>query len=263
MNLLLQRVRQTGGAGKGDFSFLPLGQHGYIFRFGDTLIGCDLFLSPWNGRMVPPLLSYAEALENVKFFTGSHDHDDHIDRGFWLAALKLDPEAEFLLPAAVKRYFGTDEKRFIPIDCGESFEYRGVKISAIPSAHEKLEKNDSGEYSALGLIFEYGNLRIYHSGDCCIYPEIWNYLGTRKFDAVFLPINGRDSARLARNCIGNMSIHEAADLAGSIGAECIIPSHFDMFKDNSADPAELERYMKIKYPEIKVIIPEAGKVRSL
>lgn len=250
-------------AGKNGFSFLPLGQHGYVFRFGETLIGCDLFLSPLEGRLIPPPLSYCEAVEEIGLFLGSHDHADHVDREFWTAALKLDPEARFLLPAAVKRKFGAEEPRFIPIDAGQSFEYRGVKISAVPAAHEKLEQNRFGEYSALGFIFEYGKLRIYHSGDCCIYPGIWDQLRGRPFDAVFLPVNGRDSARLARNCIGNMSLHEAADLAGSIGAKCVVPSHFDMFADNSADPEEMVRYMKIKYPSVRVIVPEAGKRETL
>jgi L-ascorbate metabolism protein UlaG (beta-lactamase superfamily) len=56
-------------------------------------------------------------------------------------------------------------------------------------------------------------------------------------DAALLPINGRDGARYRRNCIGNMTFQEAADLAGELHPRLVIPGHWDMFADNPGDPA--------------------------
>lgn len=60
--------------------------------------------------------------------------------------------------------------------------------------------------------------------------------------------------------IGDMTIHaiaashefldrdqEAADLAGDVQPGIVIPGHWDMFADNSADPALFQDYIEAKY----------------
>ncbi|MBR6391053.1 MAG: MBL fold metallo-hydrolase, partial [Lachnospiraceae bacterium] len=68
-----------------------------------------------------------------------------------------------------------------------------------------------------------------------------------RIDIELLPINGRDAVRYRRNCIGNMTYQEAADLAGEVGPAIVIPGHWDMFADNSADPHAFEDYLYAKY----------------
>ena len=50
-----------------------------------------------------------------------------------------------------------------------------------------------------------------------------------------LPINGRSPERRVP---GNLSGPEAAQLAKDIGAELVIPCHFEMFEFNTASPDE-------------------------
>ena len=87
-----------------------------------------------------------------------------------------------------------------------------------------------------------------------------------RIDVQMLPINGRDARRYRQNCIGNMTWQEAADLAGETGPSMVIPGHWDMFADNSADPAEFADYLDAKYPgKIQCRIPkimEAIEIRS-
>ncbi len=73
-----------------------------------------------------------------------------------------------------------------------------------------------------------------------------------------LPINGRDAKRLSSGCIGNMTYQEAADLAGALGPRLTIPAHYDMFAENSEDPALFDNYMRVKYPALKVCVCEHG-----
>ena len=60
--------------------------------------------------------------------------------------------------------------------------------------------------------------------------------------------------------IGDMTIHaiaashefldrdqETADLAGDVRPGLVIPGHWDMFADNSADPALFQDYIEAKY----------------
>lgn len=52
-----------------------------------------------------------------------------------------------------------------------------------------------------------------------------------------------------------MTFQEAADLAGETGPEMVIPGHWDMFEDNSADPYEFADYIDAKYQgKIKCMI---------
>jgi L-ascorbate metabolism protein UlaG (beta-lactamase superfamily) len=76
-------------------------------------------------------------------------------------------------------------------------------------------------------------------------------------DAVLLPINGRDAERYRRDCIGNMTFQEAADLAGELRPGLAIPGHWDMFADNPGDPDAFLDYLDAKYPgQIRAVRPE-------
>ena len=65
--------------------------------------------------------------------------------------------------------------------------------------------------------------------------------------AALLPINGRDAERYRRNCIGNMTFQEAADLAGELQPELALPGHWDMFADNPGNPDAFVDYLTVKY----------------
>ncbi len=79
-------------------------------------------------------------------------------------------------------------------------------------------------------------------------------------DAALLPINGRDAVRYRRNCIGNMTFQEAADLAGELQPGLVIPGHWDMFADNPGDPDAFVDYLTIKYNgRVKAVRPSLLK----
>ena len=46
-----------------------------------------------------------------------------------------------------------------------------------------------------------------------------------------------------------MPYQEAADLAGDVKPGLVIPGHWDMFADNSADPELFMSYIKAKYKD--------------
>ena len=79
------------------------------------------------------------------------------------------------------------------------------------------------------------------------------------FDLAILPINGRDAARYAANCIGNMTYQEAADLAGSLQPRLTVPGHYGMFAANTGDPAAFADYMRVKYPGLRTFVCAPGE----
>ena len=239
-----------------------LGQHGFIFKLAGRVVVVDAYLAPGASRRVPPLLR-PEELTNADIIVGTHDHSDHVDRASWPAMAAASPRAVFVVPEAVRedviRATGIDASRFIGLDDLKSAEVAGVRLTGIAAAHELLSPDAAGRHPFLGVVIEAAGVTLYHAGDTCIYEGLATKLKRWAFDAVFLPINGRDAARLRAGCIGNMTYQEAADLAGSLRPRLTVPAHFEMFAMNSCDPALFIDYMQVKYPGLAARVPVHGE----
>jgi len=248
----------------GEGAFWWMGQLSYILKLGDKVLYLDPFLSPSKARTTPPLLKPTE-VTNAAVITGSHDHSDHIDRPVWPALAAASPQAKFVVPALLLAKLAAalkiPEDRFVGLDDAASCEIAGIKITGVASAHEFLSQDPAtGKYPFLGFVIEANGCRIYHSGDTCKYEGMETRLKKfGGFDVAFLPINGRDAVRLRSNCIGNMTFQEAVDLAGMVGVRLAVPSHWDMFKNNSEDPQKFVDYMSVKFPRVRTLVPKHGE----
>ena len=107
----------------------------------------------------------------------------------------------------------------------------------------------------MGYKVSFGDITIYHCGDSTVYEGQAEKVGT--VDIAMLPVNGRSFYKLKANCIGNMTFQEAADLAGELNLQTVIPGHWDMFADNPGDPGAFADYLDAKYPgHVREIQPE-------
>ena len=240
-----------------------LGQHGFIFKTSKSkTIFVDVYFSPHVERQIQPFLN-PHFVNNANLILGSHDHEDHIDRYAWPILAKNSPEATFIVPEAIRKSLIDDlkipESKFLGLDDGLTVEKEGVRITGIAAAHELLEQNDDGQYLHLGFVIEIDGRVIYHAGDTCNYEGLQTKLSRWTLDAALLPINGRDAKRLSRGCVGCMTYQEAADIAGSLQPKLTIPTHYDMFANNSENPQLFTGYMQVKYPNLKTYICEHGK----
>lgn len=240
-----------------------LGQHGFVLKTAAATIYADAYLDPHPDRLVSPLLE-AAAVTDADFVLGTHDHDDHIDRAAWPALAAASPAARFVVPALLlprlADELGIARERFTGLDDGRTVDFGAVRISAVAAAHEFPDRDpDSGLHPYLGYIVEAAGCTVYHAGDTCLYEGLLAKLRQWRFDVVLLPINGRDAARLAAGCIGNMTYQEAVDLAGALRPGLAVPTHYDMFAGNTADPALFEDYMHVKYPDCEVRVCNYGE----
>ena len=151
-------------------------------------------------------------------------------------------------------------QKIIAMKGDDYFEFDGIGIHALPSAHEFLETDENGAYFSLGFVVKIGKFSIYHSGDCCIYEGLLTKLKILAPDIMLLPINGRDAERYKRNCIGNMTFQEAVDLAGLSGTKIAIPAHYDMFEGNLENPQLFIDYAKVKFPYLETKISAPGEI---
>ena len=229
-----------------------LGQMGLLIKIGDTTICVEYYASSDENRQTPPPIA-AEELTGIDAFLGTHDHLDHIDHESWKIWAKTNPAAKFIFPKKhieSVRADGVSEENMLPLNDGGSAQVGEITIHAIAASHEFLDKDpETGLYPYLQYMIEGNGIRIHHAGDTLRYEGM---LGKVKafggIHAALLPINGRDAVRYRRNCIGNMTYQEAADLAAESGAHLVIPGHWDMFADNSADPYAFADYLDAKYP---------------
>jgi L-ascorbate metabolism protein UlaG (beta-lactamase superfamily) len=142
-----------------------------------------------------------------------------------------------VIPEA-NRLFVADRLKIVPdipvgLDAGESVELAGFKITAVPAAHETVETDEEGRCRFLGYVAECGPWTVYHSGDTMRFAGMVELLRQWQIDVAILPINGRSPER---RVAGNLSGPEAASLAREIGAQVVIPCHYDMFEFNTVTP---------------------------
>ena len=227
-----------------------LGQMGLQIRMGETAILVDYFASDCPGRTTNAPVPTGE-VKGINGFAGTHDHLDHIDRDAWRIWASNCPKARFVFPSIHRQSIlgdGIPEEQLLPIDAGQCVQIGDITIHAIPAAHEFLSPDGEGRYPCLQYIIEGGGKRVYHAGDTLRYEGMLPLLQAfGPIDAALLPINGRDGARYRRDCIGNMTFQEAADLAGELRPGLVIPGHWDMFADNPGNPRAFADYLDAKY----------------
>ena len=259
MNRFLQTVKETP-APHGTAVLWWLGQMGLLIKMGDSVLCVDYFASDTPGRQIPPPVP-AREMEGITAFFGTHDHLDHIDHCSWQIWARTCPEAFFVFPGLHRQSIledGISEERCLGLDDGKSCRIGGITVHAIAAAHEFLSPDPAtGLHPCLQYIIEGNGLRVYHAGDTLRYEGMLPKLqGFAPVDAALLPINGRDGKRYRRNCIGNMTFQESADLAGELRPRLVIPGHWDMFADNPGDPKAFADYLDAKYPgQSECVIP--------
>lgn len=86
------------------------------------------------------------------------------------------------------------------------------RVYAIPSANPSLDWTAPGGYPHLGYLIRFGRWTIYHAGNCAPYDSLADRLRPFNVTVALLPIGA-----------GNFAIQEAADLAGAIGADWLVP----------------------------------------
>jgi len=246
---LLEDVRAMRQAAGDALHLWWLGQSGFLVVHGGACLLLDPYLSDsltkkyaltdkphvrMTERVVAP-----EKLDFIDVVTSSHNHTDHLDAETLLPLRAANPGLRMIIPEANRAFvaerLGTDPAWPVGLDDGESAQCAGFEFSAVPSAHETVERDEYGRCRFLGYIVRVGRWSIYHSGDTMLYNGMAERLRSSALDLVLLPING---ARPERRVAGNLDGREAARLAHEAGARLVVPCHYEMFEFNTAAPDE-------------------------
>jgi len=241
-----------------------LGQSGFLVHYQGFFLLLDPYLSDsltrkyaqtdkphvrMTERVVEP-----SRLNFLAAVTSSHNHTDHLDPETLKPLVEVNPGLRMVCPEAnrptVRERSGIPDHSVFGLDvpsapgkgpdgnlqastcalAGTPFHF-----TAIPAAHESLDRDAQGRLIYLGFVVTAGPFRIYHSGDTVLFDGMTDLLRPFQVDLALLPINGRGPER---RVAGNLWGREASQLAHDIQARSVVPCHFDMFEFNTATPDE-------------------------
>lgn len=242
------------------FALWWLGQSGFLLKHGGGYLAFDPYLSDSlthkyaatdkpHVRMSERVIDPAR-LDFVNAVTSSHNHTDHLDADTLQPMMAANPNLSLVIGEA-NRAFVTERLGCAPdwpigLTDGEHVDAAGVRIHAVPAAHEALDRNEQGRPRHLGYVVQCGRWCIYHSGDTVWFDGLESHLRAFRIDLALLPINGRAPER---RVAGNLWGDEAADLARRIGARMVVPCHYHMFAFNSETPdLFMRRCLEIAQP---------------
>ncbi|MFN3323587.1 MAG: MBL fold metallo-hydrolase [Bryobacteraceae bacterium] len=252
-----------------------LGQSGFVVKYHQIVFYIDPYLSDSVAARFSALDLKASRerlteaplrpwqVRHADLVLCTHHHDTHMDEQTLRPMLNASRRARLVLPksAAGRAYsFGIDYQRMTTTDADLRVEYfkNGDygRIYAIPSAHEGLDYTPVGGYPYLGYLIRFGEYTIYHAGDCVPYEGLVDRLRPYNVTVALLPINGRDPAR---GVPGNFFIEEAAQLAADIGAQWLVPMHYDMFAFDTVDVNRFVDHMLFSRPAQRFKVFQCGE----
>ncbi len=189
-------------------------------------LGQSGFLVQWNGRhlLLDPYLSdsltakYAsterphvrmterviepERLDFIDVVACTHNHTDHFDPDTLRPLLAANPKLVIIVPAANRSVsaerLGVAPERLIGINEEQPVDVASFQLTAIPAAHETVERDEQGRPRFVCYIVKCGQRTIYHAGDTIVYDGLAQRLAGERIDVALLPINGRDPAPACR-----------------------------------------------------------------
>jgi L-ascorbate 6-phosphate lactonase len=242
-----------------------LGQAGFLYKAAGVTALLDPFLAPHEGRRFESMLKPEEA-EGIDLILCSHEHIDHFDAESIPALAAASPEARIVVPTPIVKMvtgLGIDPGKVIGAQPDDPIEAGGVRIHPVPARHG-VEISDAYTFGTelsdgliryLGFVLESNGARLYHAGDTILYDGMAEGLRSIGVDVALLPINGRDGYREAQGLVGNLTEHEAALLATEIGADVLIPIHYELFAHNRGYPARVLETVDREQLELGVIVP--------
>jgi len=249
---LQEEIAQTQ-VSAGQVAVWWLGQASFCFKLGDTII----YFDPFFREEGQPPESMQEMPLRPKEHTGasiilvSHDHLDHLDPETLPGAAAASPNATICLPAYCAKHAtesGVNRNQLHPMRGDDVFERNGVKVTAIPAAHEELTHTEEFGYHFLGYVIQGNGVTLYHTGDIQPYPGWYERVKKFDLDVAFLPISARD----------NLHYTQAVYFCALHQPRLAVPIHYGMFPGYTEDPQKFVDALKKNVPQQKAKVMKVG-----
>ncbi len=251
---LAMAVRTTHVA-EGAVALWWIGQGGVLFKGSDgTVLAVDPFLSDAGAHRPPPatptprqfptLISPESLGALATAVLCTHEHLDHVDPEAIGLLAAANPATTFLGPRGVRAAyarFGVPAAQIAALDVGERCTLGPWTLIATFADHHAD--------GPIGFVLDTGTTRIYHTGDTEAHTRV-NEVTAFAPSLVTIVINGRG---------GNMNAEDAARTVATLGARAAIPTHYDLFANNLADPQTFVAALAREAPAVQALVLQRGE----
>jgi L-ascorbate metabolism protein UlaG (beta-lactamase superfamily) len=213
------------------------GQSCFEITDGEKTVLTDPFLKPNN----PLAVASADEVK-ADVIAVSHGHADHIADAIPVSQATGAHCVAIVEVANWLDAHGATEVSDPNLGGTVSFDWGWIKLvpawhtNTIPGSEEAPFSAESGVAigTCTGLLINIGGKTIYHAGDTCLFGDMKLIAERNPVDIALLPIGGHYT----------MDRHDAVVAAQMIGADTVIPMHFNTFPpietDASAFKADVE-----------------------
>lgn len=239
-----------------------LGQAGFAIRGATTTVVVDAFLSPRPDRGAEAPLSPAE-LDFADGVLATHEHRDHLDLPSLPAIAQASPSAQFVVPLPLieRTQAAVGRATVVGAVPGTAIAIGDASIMPVRACHG-VHVADAysfglvpGEDRYLGYVISIDGLSIYHAGDTIRFAGMAERLRELAVDVALLPVNGRDSAREAKDLVGNLTADEAAALVRDAAIGVAVPMHYELFAHNWGSAGLFVERVAAHAPQTTVLVP--------
>ncbi len=226
-------------------------QAGFAFKSATNQI---VYVDPYLSDVVERVVGFKRMMTcpitasevTADLIVCTHEHLDHMDTDA-LETLAANGKTHFTGPIECMKEF---EKQGIPsnrchlLEEGKSFSLGDVTVHGVYADHGELAPD------ALGVVLEFADIRVYHTGDTAFRPEEFEPALSLKPDILLPCING---------AFGNLNAEEAALLTQTAAPALVLPTHFWMFVEQNGDPRHFLQRCGELAPKTKALLLKPGE----
>jgi L-ascorbate metabolism protein UlaG (beta-lactamase superfamily) len=152
----------------------------------------------------------------------THAHSDHIGQALEIAKKK---KAKITAIYELANYCAKEGAEVKSVNFGGWIDYEWGRALFFPAFHSTSLPDGGNAGASASILFDIEGLRIFHAGDTCLTSEMKTIKELYRPNIAMLPIGGTYT----------MDIEHAAVAAEWLGAQTVIPMHYNTFPEIQAD----------------------------
>jgi L-ascorbate metabolism protein UlaG (beta-lactamase superfamily) len=212
---------------------------------GETTVLVDPFLKPNN----PAAVATAEEVEPTVIAI-THGHADHMADAVPVAkrtgahCVAIVELAEWLKSRGIEALSDPNLGGTV------SFDWGWIKL--VPAWHTNTLPDGTAIGPAAGMLIKIGETTVYHAGDTCLFSDMMLIAQRSDVDVFLVPIGGHYT----------MDRHDAVVACQFVGAETVIPMHYDTFPPIETDSGAFKADVEAQTSS-RVVILEPGQTHGV
>ncbi len=216
------------------------------FFIQDNVANAGVLIDPFISQNPTAKVNFE--YESVKDIVVTHGHGDHLGDAIPLSK-KLNVQITAIFELA--NYCAKNGATASGVNIGGLIRLNGAFAKFLPAFHSS--STPDGQYAGMpaAVLLEVDGKKIYHAGDNCLNSEMKVVGEIYKPDIALLPVGSHYT----------MDMYEAVVAAEWVGADTVIPIHYNTFDAISADVKKFKE--EVEKIGKKCVILKPGEVLAV